>query len=686
MLPTALKRELQRRAYLPRLGAALLGVRPLAYVSYRLRLVALRVLLRTALHLLEIEILSYVFPASGMAPILMLRAAAGLTSTIWWGALEAQREELREPAARRDATRRTAILVRYAQLARLLMLGQLTLVAVWLMRRGSHWSSFDIFDAYAVAIALRMLLDTWVRLRQSSVFALTRIYRASSNLLVVDLWEVLSLFVLWHWVGPLAFSLALGSSALIRSVFTLHYVRRTERRLRLARPSLSSWFLLPPKRVWNQLRSLPWKRLLVHGLANLALQVDSLLVISLGSGLGGEEGYALALLFHAFSPYFGAGFGWSRVFYFDWKQLERFGSELLVRRLSRLLDWVAVLFPLLLGLLVVPIAQLLIPELLDLSLLVLLPFVVARSILALSQMKHLGLGRYRPLLWQTLLLVPGLALLTFTSAEPLWGLLVVSALCLLAAWAIRSSGQQAAPTTVILPLESWFASLARSPMAVELAWLQTSSSVRRNAVLGALAQAGFGPLHASGKRGIALVASSDGSSEKLGPTRRQILHACGGTLTTLDVMPISAPAGSLLCTPAALPLWNQLGVAPLLARWRAGATPASFLSELRERFPDSLWVTETTSTLGALSPSERSELARALRWLRPHRLSPPWQGREFELAVYRPSGLPQALCLIRRAGRSPAELRDWRDFVADRSLLDTLLGSYARPARDAGCV
>ena len=125
-----LERERRRQSARPDLASALLSGGRLAYARHRLGFMALRMLLRTGLHAIELQLLFAAFvPWELLAPLITYRVVCGLFGAAHWGALETLRASVREAVRRRRPEAVRAAVERWLGLTLWTAVGLVVLIA-----------------------------------------------------------------------------------------------------------------------------------------------------------------------------------------------------------------------------------------------------------------------------------------------------------------------------------------------------------------------------------------------------------------------------------------------------------------------------------------------------------------------------------------------------------------------------
>lgn len=672
-----LARERRKQSRIPRLEDALFYRRAWVYVAYRLRFVTLRVVLRTALHLIEVVALSQVILPEYLGPILFLRHATMFTQSLWWGALEPQRTALREAHRKRDAGTFADLTSRWSALAAVVIVIEQGLVVVWLLIAPRPFSGFSIYDAYAIACGLRLGLETWSRTQHSAVFAVTRVRRPLWSLVLVDVLEVFGLLIAWLRIGALAFALVLAVSSVLRATFTLLFARLMRRQLKLPERSRS---------VWRELRrkgwpALPYPQMCKFAALNASLQVESLAVMVLSTGAAGAMGLTLSLTIHALSPLFGAGYAWARVFYFDFKRLDHFASPVFAVRFARLLDRVALVFPLLLVALVFPIAHWLAPELLFEAPWVLTALVVARSVFALRQIEAYSYADHHVQLRQVALLAVILGAVVLTAHRPevmFAGTVAAFLVAALLGRRARVSSRSIEPGAV-LGVESWLRWLSRQRQSLRLVWIEVD---RNTSTLGRVRRALIAqglevPLLRLGRATwlIALPADIDVRTQRV-----RLLQATAGAARSLT---FGEGADGGIATfikdldGNALRQVGQVTRSGPAASVRAQATVRELVGEFKQQYPEGMWLSGSRGNLGGLTQLARSALSDILREALSGdrvalRTSP-----EFTAAAYRPCGELTHLFIVPRSAAGFSDFPAFRRRVQLYSLRTTVAKCFS---------
>jgi hypothetical protein len=393
---TWLARQAQKEAKRSRFANALLTDKGWGYAAYRLRYLIWRVLLRAALHTVEVALFSSIFSMDFLAPVLIVRSATAIGISFWWGGLEQLRTTVRQHAAEKQWHRARTSIDAWMAMAVLFGVAIVGGSSTWILWTPDPRLGFSIFDAYAIAVIIRLALDMVARTFHSGMFALRRIYRPLWSLLIGDVLDVVGILLLWPLLGPWSFGPVLILVGALRTGLVFYFVRRAYANSRIP-PSPPG---LRNVKALGSLKRSDLAGLFKHGLANSASQIDALLILALvAASLKSREYMVLAILFYVIRPFIGAGYSWARMFYFDFKSLSLRYSRFFAIRFERFLRRVALVFAGVMAALATAWTLVFwIGGGLDWTFSILLPFFFARSVFGLYQVQAFSFGCYRYLL------------------------------------------------------------------------------------------------------------------------------------------------------------------------------------------------------------------------------------------------------------------------------------------------
>jgi hypothetical protein len=375
-----------------------------------LRLVYVRAVLRCFFRLVELGLFARFMPFALLSSVLVVRSVLFLAEGMYWGGLETLRDEVRRLCRESNLAAAVVHIRRWLALASGLSLTMLVAAALWSLARPHARSGFDFLDLFVIANALRWGADVLLRTYHSGVYAVSRVYRPWWSLVLVDVAELATLLLACALLGPWGVGCSLLLVGALRASLSWWFTRKQYARLKLR---------VGPPRLWLRAardRKASWRALdsLSSAAGNVIAQADALLVLGLLATPGaGERAELLAALFHVIAPLQGVSQVWARLFYFDFKRLEAWGSPFLLHRFEALLSKVAWIVALPTGLVTLLLmsalwrgpALLLAFELTCLG--------VVRSWLSLRHVRAYSLGDYR-FLWRLLA-----GLLLMAAATPL---------------------------------------------------------------------------------------------------------------------------------------------------------------------------------------------------------------------------------------------------------------------------
>jgi hypothetical protein len=532
-----LRSEARRQAARPDLLAALLAGGSFAYARYRLGFMALRMLLRTGIHAIEIQLLIAAFvPWEYFAPLLAYRAVCSLLGAAHWGALETLRERVRDAVRRRRPDEARGAVARALGLTLWAAAGLIVVVVGTEVASTLASGMIELRATYALACVLRLGADSALRALHSGVFAVRRVHRPLWSTLVPDLVELAVILFGFGELGLWSIPIAILAGGTCDAVLAFVFVRRAYLQRRFQLPAV--WQSLSAARQVDAREAGSGAK---HALASVTLQLDGVLLLILAqAGQSAPGAASFAALYYVLRPLMAASTHWVRTFYFDLKLVDSGAFRAFRPQLLRFLERLAVSWSFVLALVTLGLARFVFGGHASWVLLVLVPFFVARSAFALLQVVAFGAGDLKRLLQTGLAVIAGVFVLR---AVGLSGMGLLAAVTVLLAITIGASrrwtGPQLNPTARIGLLDycSWLASL-RITGESKLAVLQVDArSARVGAVLRGL-RVSYPNVSLTrwGRRYVLLAAVGDDM-----PSARVLVLACGGALQGVWVSEQAAP-------------------------------------------------------------------------------------------------------------------------------------------------
>lgn len=325
--------ERSRLASIARLEDVLVGIRPERYIWHRSRYVLLRALLRTGLRIVELALFASAIPFELLSSVFVVRSCLLVTEGLWWGALEPLRNDTRALAGEGRTGQASVLIRQWLLLSVVVGAVGLVLASSWVRFGPSVYRTFSVVDAYLLCCALRWAFDLWTMTYQAGVNGVWRVYRPLWSLTLVDVADVVVLGLAFWWLGVWGLGPALALVGMLRAVVSWRFTRRVYLQLALNLGGRRAWLRAKKTALW------PIPRSVRFAFANIVGEVDSLLVLGLLAAPGNPEGaLLLAALFHVLTPLQSAASSAPRLFYFDFKRLQAWGSPLLLRRFEAFLE------------------------------------------------------------------------------------------------------------------------------------------------------------------------------------------------------------------------------------------------------------------------------------------------------------------------------------------------------------
>ena len=438
-------RQAERERNAVRLEDALLGGRFARYFAFRLRFFAVRYVAATVVQLVKVLVLHRLLGATGFFAVIALVAVGGLVAGGWWGALEVLRTRVRLLYRFESPTAVGREVARWIVAAVRLATALVAAAIAWIVIRAVASGGVAPVDLAIAAVVARTGVDLPIRAYHAGAFALRRVYRPWGSILALEVLGLGTLLLLVPVLGAWAIGVSELVMALAFGAVAVRYASRTHRLLGIAPHRLVTLDAVlgrrpgarrPRARAGRSVRRLPAPpslaaigSILAPGVAGVAMALDSLVVLAVVTTATATGEQWLAVLIAGVSPTVRAGFDWAQLVYFDLKRLD----APLFANLRRRLDRATLILAVVLGVAFAAVAVALALGPLGVagaSVLALPPFLLAASVLGLSQMQAFTEGAYaRATLGGAVVFAGLLAMRTLVSAgvDPLAVLAVTAA-------------------------------------------------------------------------------------------------------------------------------------------------------------------------------------------------------------------------------------------------------------------
>jgi len=643
-----LKKVAARDAARPRFDDALITDRGAGYAVYRLKFLSVRMLLRAALHLAEIVLFSSVFSMGFLAPVIIVRSLMALVVSLWWGGLEEMREEVRGAAEKKQWGTVRRVIDAWMSFGLLSGTGMAVLGTLIVLANVHEVYGLSVYNAYLIACFLRLGLDVIARTWHSGAFAIRRIYRPMWSLLLTDFFDVALVVALWTTLFVWGFSVSLLFVGILRFALLVFFVRRTY-----------AESPIPPMRFFRMLPALvrlPARsvgRFFIHAAANLSSQIDTLLIMALVAlSSSREDGFVLALTLYLLRPFMAAGYSWGRLFYFDFVLLKKRYGDFLRQRFLRFMKKTALAYGAVTALLgiawtgwVLPLFMAAPPgnsihrQMVTVAVL-LLPFILVRSLFGLHQMQAFSFGRYGYLLRLTAASLLCIGPCVLLVEHPIALLLLLTVVIALLVVAFPAPGPQK-PEIVRqhLSIPAWFAALRAVEGQVVAGVLRIDRRLVPVArVMGFLAKRFPGlRLARLDRNGLLFFGDASISS-------RELITASGGVLTHLNIVVPGVDAASAI--PAMGDVWRSH-----FSCASAYCDGDSLIAAFSARFPDGDWLNVNRGKVKrrgreGVSPATVRRVLRTVSRADFSSLMRRFPAGNFDLSVFAPGGIPAVVFMI----------------------------------------
>lgn len=380
-----------------------------SYLIFRLRLFNLQTLFRFLTHAVFFYLLFRHITVRHLSSIIFFIALKAFIIGAFWGGLETLRTEVRYLYKAKEDLKINSLIGNWIWFSALFSLGALT-ASFWFLYKGygaieSGQKYVYLFNS-VIFFSLSFVLP--IRTYHSGIYAISRVIRPGYSMILGDIIGLLVLMLLWKRLHELAIPIAFLVTSTTSNLLTLKYTKFMYSLYNLLpkRPSLKEFF--------SFLKETPWIHTFIAAMANLACQIDSLLILGFYI-LSQEKSELLPLVFFMYliAPLIRATSDWARLFYFDRKRIPNEHLFHFIKTYNDYINKAASYIGMLFWLIASVSSFMLISKQIGIYSLVLFPFFVLRAKISDRQIKAFSDFRYFDVLASSFVLVGGIFFVFF---------------------------------------------------------------------------------------------------------------------------------------------------------------------------------------------------------------------------------------------------------------------------------
>lgn len=417
-----LKRQAARNSQFLSITDLLFAKKRVRYLYFRLRYFTLLIAVRLFFHLTIFYLLHQAITPVDFYQLGGIWVISLLLSSVWWGGLEVLRTRIRDfystkaiESMRQEISHWFLMGLAISSVA---FITAISLLIIGIIQWQQTQAAFSYFFNSSVVFMLagRLIVEPL----HSGIYAISRILRPLSSLLMGEGLGFLCLIIGWPWLGKTSIPLAFFVAGVINLAMRYYYCKQMysfyEITLTFVEIKLAKF-----------LRQLPWRDFLLGGLAMLAINIESLLLFMV-VGLNSKQVYfhhLLILLFLIF-PLFNATSEWAQLFYFDWKKLRRVNFTSLQQHYDYNILLLAPVMGSCLGLVAILCGYIFLPPIPVIIYGSLFVVLVVRSLIAYLQVRAFACFHYLDILMSSLLLLTLLGLVSWLQTTLVNGIVLVS--------------------------------------------------------------------------------------------------------------------------------------------------------------------------------------------------------------------------------------------------------------------
>jgi hypothetical protein len=322
----------------------------------------------------------------------------------WWGVLEVLRTQVREHYYAYEKDKVNLLIGRWLHVASIISLLMLAMAGYYVQQILKQYAAQQEWwvSVFTCIIWLSLAIKIWISTYHAGIYALTRILRPVSSLLVGEIVATAVFYLSWHWLQMLALPLMFLTSGIISEILRFKYCQRMYRFHEIL-PNIRQPIRFSLRFAWSD----AW----LAGSSGVFIHFSSaFLALSWLLPHNTANYNQIFLLFFLLLPLFEASVNWAQLFYFDWKKLQRINFNKLHAKYDRS---ILLLSPIMGGFfwcLASAIGWLLLPQFSWTVMWLLLPIMLLRSVIAYKQIKAFANFYYFDVIISGLIISLGLAL------------------------------------------------------------------------------------------------------------------------------------------------------------------------------------------------------------------------------------------------------------------------------------
>jgi hypothetical protein len=301
---------------------AVYGTQYAPYIRYRMRFFLIVSLTTLIINGIEIFIMKQNFSGTLIRDIIIMRIYISIVSLGWWGCLEIMRENIRCKYYFFDIKSIQETINKWMILT--IIVGftfTIPIIPFFLQARPELIDQEQyIFDWYFIGCILQGLTVFPISCYRSGIYAIKRIYRSITSILLPSILTFLLMIYLWQFIGLIGLPISVIFGEVIDSLVSTYYTKKTYSQLKI-RPK----FWVEPKVFFNFIRQLSKKNIVQTWFAGSFTSYFNLIIIFF-LFVNHDDFYTLQekteliyifivrQIYHAYAH-------WGMLFYFDLKKL-----------------------------------------------------------------------------------------------------------------------------------------------------------------------------------------------------------------------------------------------------------------------------------------------------------------------------------------------------------------------------
>lgn len=375
------------------------------YLSFRLSLFNLQVLFHYFFHLLMFYYMYHKLSNRTFTFLIFVSAVKMAVNSGWWGGLEVLRSQVRQAHIQHDKEQLNRSIGFWLIFSLLFALPAFLLSIYCCYTTYSHvlYDEPIIESLFLAFIYFSFAIHFPLGAYHSGIYGFSRIMRPRLSMILSYIVGICLIVLTSSRFKAFSILLAFVGESATSSFLTYHYTAKMYDFYKIT-PLKPTWL-----EFWQYINKFQIKNFLLGAVSNIFIVCDAILITAFYFAASGDMRQIFYVqIVYLVSPLIRASSDWSRLFYFDRKQLENDQLNLFINQYEKSVLRLAAMLGLFFGLFAAASSYIILSPLAGLYTLMLLPFFLMRSLISNQQVRAFSFFYYYDVIVSGTLMIAGL--------------------------------------------------------------------------------------------------------------------------------------------------------------------------------------------------------------------------------------------------------------------------------------